>query len=623
MEQVNRRYQQPRSNSISGHDFHLTNGYARPGKANSLAQQSPFNDSLFYPQSDRTWHNVHHHQQQQHQIQRSHNQSLSRSQSPYGLEAPANLSHEFHSNPIPSRPVRNQLHASLEYLNTGYLEQAPAQHAVPSFHSSSRFQPSLKSNQAQQHLFKPQPNQHYAASYVLTPAPAETLINPNSGQDLAAAAMGIPQNSLQQQQSNQLAYSAPPKQPLAGIANNNPNNSINVYLAQNLLYNRNLVNASPLHRRLNFQAATAGNTPVTTTTAQAQTPVDGPMSHHPQAGQSSSSSSIRPGYSSLSLASSTFLIEDKLKNEIKKLQTELGSEKEKNEALNSQLNINSNLMAAFEQSLTTLNSRLRQLTATNEDKERELEELKTKLENCKLNPSQCNTSEQGTSPIGDPSQLNYVPNTNNEHQKQNVCPTSPSGVRAPSRSELMICGADKESEQSLVRIIDDLKRQLIEKDRLLTDTRLEALSAAHQLEQLESKLNGDPGMRPNEDDIEDGVVLINHSPSDSDAITDSAQYNEPSSGPRDFVGNNNQQHHNNIGICNSGMSNNSSEGANDLQDQSHHSNNDNQSNLSSSDYHTDEKEHTNIGSLSRSPIAIEESFTANNLGAASTQNLAR
>lgn len=85
---------------------------------------------------------------------------------------------------------------------------------------------------------------------------------------------------------------------------------------------------------------------------------------------------------------------------------------------------------------------------------------------------------------------------------------------------------DKTSEQNLMKLVEDLKRQLIEKDRLLTDTRLEALSAAHQLEQLESKLNGENSLLVHEDDLDEGVMVVNHSPSDSDAITDSAHFSE-------------------------------------------------------------------------------------------------
>lgn len=154
-------------------------------------------------------------------------------------------------------------------------------------------------------------------------------------------------------------------------------------------------------------------------------------------------------------------------------------------------------MAAFEQSLTTLNTRLRQLTTLNEKKDNEIEELRAQLNSAKLFPGDKN---------------------------------SPSGIEENNNNEIKKSYANSErdnySESSLLKIIEELRRQLIEKDRLLTDTRLEALSAAHQLEQLESKLNGENSMLANEDDLDEGVMVVNHSPSDSDAITDPAHFND-------------------------------------------------------------------------------------------------
>lgn len=155
-------------------------------------------------------------------------------------------------------------------------------------------------------------------------------------------------------------------------------------------------------------------------------------------------------------------------------------------------------MAAFEQSLTTLNTRLRQLTTLNEKKDNEIEELRAQLSSARP----------------------YSGDDKN----------SPSGIEENNNHEIKKSYANSErdsySESSLLKIIEELRRQLIEKDRLLTDTRLEALSAAHQLEQLESKLNGDNSMLANEDDLDEGVMVVNHSPSDSDAITDPAHFND-------------------------------------------------------------------------------------------------
>lgn len=212
---------------------------------------------------------------------------------------------------------------------------------------------------------------------------------------------------------------------------------------------------------------------------------------------------MRGGYSSLSLASATYLMEEKLQNEMKKLQSELKTEKEKNDALNSQLNINSNLMAAFEQSLTTLNTRLRQMTTLNEKKDAEIEQLTTELTELKASKS---NSEQSA-------------DKHNEQLKVDVLTKEAINNGEETKAE-------DEGEAKLLRIIEDLRRQLIAKDRLLTDTRLEALSAAHQLEQLESKYGADHNIVVNDEDLDEGVMVTNHSPSDSDAITDSAHFSE-------------------------------------------------------------------------------------------------
>lgn len=244
---------------------------------------------------------------------------------------------------------------------------------------------------------------------------------------------------------------------------------------------------------------------------------------------------IRAGHSSLSLASSSFIIEDKLHNEIRKLQSELKSEKEKNEALNSQLNINSGVMAAFEQSLATIKTRLRQLTTLNEKKDNEIEKLKEQLGALKSSSVSTNTI-GGTSP-------NYDSHITQRDNDKCVIESE-----RDSRSE----------RDSLLKTIEELRRQLIEKDRLLTDTRLEALSAAHQLEQLESKMNGDHSLLANEDDLDEGVMVVNHSPSDSDAITDSAHFSEINN----QTNKSNQRCNNdNISFSNN-LSNNSSNAAN-------------------------------------------------------------
>lgn len=157
-------------------------------------------------------------------------------------------------------------------------------------------------------------------------------------------------------------------------------------------------------------------------------------------------------------------------------------------------------MAAFEQSLTTLNTRLRQLTALNEKKDQEIEELRNKLGSIQSMNEDIDSGAK--SDFGPKSLVDSDKSKTSENEKDNT------------------------SEQNLMEQVANLRRQLVEKDRLLTDMRLEALSAAHQLEQMESKFNRDHSLVTNDEDLDEGVLVANHSPSDSDAITDSAHFSE-------------------------------------------------------------------------------------------------
>lgn len=166
-------------------------------------------------------------------------------------------------------------------------------------------------------------------------------------------------------------------------------------------------------------------------------------------------------------------------------------------------------MGAFEQSLTTLNTRLRQLTTLNDNKDREIVELRNKLcikEVGSENSNKCsndNVSEL-TSKILMDDQFNCSQDNMKIRDKSDP----------NSKDELVSSSSD------LKKQVDDLRRQLVEKDRLLTDMRLEALSFAHQMEQLESKLNRDTSLVNQTDDegFNDDATqnkALNQSPSDS------------------------------------------------------------------------------------------------------------
>lgn len=299
MDPINRRQQQPRSHSIGGQEFYSNGSYGRlkqslysPKNVQELNQsynsqtgnrihQTP---SLFQPQ-----------------------QLPGRSPSPSSISGHINYGsspHDISFKHSLGRPVRNHLHASLECLNPGYSDY---QSQLVSNNNNQQLQQhhinQQNSQYPQQQNYHVQ-NQHYAASYLPVPPPANTIINQNADQDLAAAAI-----------SNPVPYYQQKSHPTAM--------STYSYQTQNLI-NRamNQVSQSPM-RRVGLNNSVSNGIPA------------GMFSH-----LTSSHNPMRAGHSSLSLASSSFLIEDKLQNEIKKLQSELKSEKEKAEALNSQLNIN-------------------------------------------------------------------------------------------------------------------------------------------------------------------------------------------------------------------------------------------------------------------------------------------
>lgn len=255
-------------------------------------------------------------------------------------------------------------------------------------------------------------------------------------------------------------------------------------------------------------------------------------------------------------------------------------------------------MAAFEQSLSTLNNRLHQLTTLTEKKDNEIETLKQKVQTYKSHHKRCNLSaaaarndedeqddtglvitldrhldnekevhdiEEHNYTEGLESKKDHPQNNNNSFDlNSHFSDMSTASSSSESRQEdILICDTSVQSSNSLnaddltgghssmgssinngqsavnkifnntcnkigntnginetktngsvddittttttvldktfghnferqyclaKKKIEDLERQLREKDRLLTDSRLEALSAAHQLEQLETSM---------------------------------------------------------------------------------------------------------------------------------------
>ncbi|KAI5726429.1 hypothetical protein M8J76_002487 [Diaphorina citri] len=276
--------------------------------------------------------------------------------------------------------------------------------------------------------------------------------------------------------------------------------------------------------------------------------------------------------SAMSLASVSSSIystpEERQSYELRKLRRELVDAQEKVQTLSSQLNTNSHVVSAFEQSLSNMTQRLQQLTVSAEEKDSELMELRQTIEFLRkqsvetgLSSSHSNNTHSLPNSISRRHTINAASENNVSHPSNgsmyrqlstdsvsslnslsSICSFGSSlqhyedkkkkrgwlrssfskafsrkknrnetgdvntYMSAPSspllNSSRILSGSDagfnsshnssghssnrtEESNcSSQTELIEELRRQLREKDLVLTDIRLEALSSAHQLESL-------------------------------------------------------------------------------------------------------------------------------------------
>ncbi|XP_041860406.1 neuron navigator 1-like isoform X2 [Melanotaenia boesemani] len=239
--------------------------------------------------------------------------------------------------------------------------------------------------------------------------------------------------------------------------------------------------------------------------------------------------------------------------QIRKLRRELESSQEKVSCLTTQLTANANLVAAFEQSLAMMTSRLQSLSISHEQKDSELVELRDTIDALKARNEEAQAVIHGA--LNNPDNMKDL-----RIQRQNSCEsisslnslTSMSSVgslkdqdakkkkkkswlrssfnkafsikkgsktysdieeivtpdsSAPNSPKMAHEGGEAGENQPLASstssvimetaeegdngdtAVSELRSELWEKERKLTDIRLEALNSAHQLEQLREAMN--------------------------------------------------------------------------------------------------------------------------------------
>ncbi|XP_018327565.1 protein sickie isoform X2 [Agrilus planipennis] len=219
--------------------------------------------------------------------------------------------------------------------------------------------------------------------------------------------------------------------------------------------------------------------------------------------------------SSVSLVSTTSSLyssaEEKQAHEIRKLRKELIDAQEKVHTLTSQLSTNAHVVAAFEQSLTSMTQRLQHLTATSEKKDSELAELRAAMDSLRAQTIQAGFGKVNSSSSGlsrqlssdSVSSISSACSIERHEKKKKKGWLRSSFTKAFSRNAKVTkvtTQTESETERShsspppsvpppqapidTGAEVAELQKQLREKDLVLTDIRLEALSSAHQLESL-------------------------------------------------------------------------------------------------------------------------------------------
>ncbi|XP_058487380.1 neuron navigator 1 isoform X2 [Solea solea] len=279
--------------------------------------------------------------------------------------------------------------------------------------------------------------------------------------------------------------------------------------------------------------------------------------------------------------------------QIRKLRRELEVSQEKVANLTMQLSANANLVAAFEQSLALMTARLQTLSVSSDQKDSELTDLKDTIDILKAKNTEAQEIIQGAlnNPDITPKELQINRQNSSESISSLTSTTSHSSMgslkeqeakkkkkkswlrssfnkafskkgpksgpyadieeiatpesSAPSSPKVYhtsdnattvksstspsspgLCEGGEEMDEN---VVTELKSELWEKERKLTDIRLEALSSAHQLEQLQEAMNSMQvrkrtveNLKAENDHLKTGSVSPCPSPGPSSSVSQSS-----------------------------------------------------------------------------------------------------
>lgn len=275
--------------------------------------------------------------------------------------------------------------------------------------------------------------------------------------------------------------------------------------------------------------------------------------------------------------------------QIRKLRRELESSQEKVADLTMQLSANANLVAAFEQSLALMTARLQTLSVSSEQKDSELNELKDTIEILKVKNTEAQEIIQGALSNPDITPKELLINRQNSSESisslasttshssigslkeqeakkkkkkswlrssfnkafskkgsksyadieeiatpESSAPSSPKvhhdGDNPPSTMKSSTSASSsrlcEEEDGHDDKVVTELRTELWEKERKLTDIRLEALSSAHQLEQLQEAMTSMQrtveNLKAENDQLKTGTLSPCPSPGPSSSVSQSS-----------------------------------------------------------------------------------------------------